>query len=135
MLQAYSSNITVAANTAYPLNNVTVEKGCSVVLSAPGTIQLNKRGLYCVTCDGYNTASAAGTVSTQLAINGVLQPQAIAEYTGSTTAIGDFKFQTLVQVAQDNTKCCCTSPTTLQFINGATAVEDAHINVVVTKLC
>lgn len=135
MLQAYSSNLDVLANTAYPLNNITIRKGCSAVLSAPSTIQLNKRGLYLVTCDGYCTPTAAGTVSAQLYVNGVPQPQAINSFTGAAATIGNFHFETTVQVEQDNSNCCYTAPTNLQILNGDTAVGAAHINVVVTKIC
>jgi len=42
MLQVYSSNLTVDANTVFPFNNVVMDKGCGETLSAPATIQLNK---------------------------------------------------------------------------------------------
>jgi hypothetical protein len=41
MLQVYSDNLTVDANTVFPFNNVVVDKGCAEALSAPATIQLN----------------------------------------------------------------------------------------------
>lgn len=124
MLQAYSSNLAVAANAAFPFNNVTIDKGCAETLSAPASIQLNKRGVYLVEVDGY--AAAAATV--QLYANGIALPQAISE--GET-----FGFKTLIQVTENN--CCCnmvSSPTVLQVMNGDTALTAAHINIVVTKL-
>ena len=138
MIQVYSSNIEVAANAVYPLNNVTLKKGCSVVLSGPSTLQLNQRGIYLIQYDGFAAPGAdTGTVSTQLYINGVAQPEAISSF--EATAIGNsqtMKFESCVQVANNNCNCNLTSsPTILQFFNTGIAVEDAHINVIVTKLC
>ena len=130
MLQAYSSNLDVAANAAFPFNNVTVDKGCAETLSAPASIQLNQRGVYLVEVDGFATPAAAGNV--QLIVNGVAQPQAISSY--STTEI-NFGFKTFVQVTENNCPCNCTSsPTVLQIMNGDAALTDAHINIVVTKI-
>jgi len=135
MIQAYSSNLDVAARVAIPFNNAIIEKGCTAVLSAPATIQLNARGLYMVSVDAYGEPGAAGDVSIQLYRNGVALPQAISSATGATGDLTALSFQTLVQVSQNNTNCCCSSPTTLQVINGDIALTDAHCNIVVTKVC
>ena len=136
MLQVYSSNLAVAANTVFPFNNVVVDKGCAEVLSAPATIQLNQRGIYLVEMDGYATPDAATEVAVQLMVNGVAQPQAISLFVPATvTDTRTFGFKTFVRVLENNCNCnCLTSPTTLQFMNGDTALTDAHINVVVTKI-
>jgi len=63
MLQVYSDNLEVAANTAFSFNNVVVDKGCGENLSAPGTIQLGKRGVYLVEMDGFATPDAATAVT------------------------------------------------------------------------
>lgn len=136
MLQAYSSGLAVAANAVFPLNNAVIEKGCSVTLSAPGTIELNQRGVYLVECDGFATPGAATEVSVQMYQNNVALPQAISSFTGVAETADTFGFKTLVQVTENNCNCrCYTAPTTLQLRNGETAVTDAHINVCVTKLC
>lgn len=136
MLQCYSSNLSVAENTAFPFNNVVVDKGCAETLSAPATIQLNKRGVYLVEVDGYGTPAAATLVSAQLYVNGVARPEAISSFTGVASSADTFSFKTLVQVAENNCPCnCTTSPTVLQVLNGITALTDAHINMVVTKIC
>lgn len=136
MLQAYSSDLTVAANAAFPFNNVTVDKGCGETLSAPASIQLNKRGVYLVEMDGFATGSAAGTNTVQLNVNGVAYPQAIASFTTAAATVADFGFKTFVQVMNNNCQCnCLSSPTVLQFVNGEQPLTDAHINVVVTKIC
>lgn len=137
MIQGYSSDLAVAAGAAYPINNVTLKKGNSVVQSGPSSIQLNQRGVYLVHYDGFATATVGGTISTQLSINGVVQPNAISEYEAAAVAdAGALHFETCVQVANNNCNCNMTSsPIILQFINNGIAVEDAHINIVVTKLC
>ena len=137
MLQVYSDNLTVAANQAFPFNNVFVDKGCGEALSAPATIQLNKRGIYLVEVDGFATPDAVADIGVQLYVNNVAQPQAIS--TQSTSAVTDvraFGFKTLVRVLENNCNCnCFTSPTILQVLNIGTDISDAHINVCVTKLC
>lgn len=135
MIQAYSSNLTIGANTFYPLNNVIVDKGTCETFSGPSTIQLNKRGVYLVEVDGFITGSAAGTGSTQLYVNNVAQPQAVCEFASAAGDVSNFSLKSLVQVTENNCPCnCTTSPTTLQFMNSL-AGTDAHINVVVTKIC
>lgn len=123
MLEAYSLNIDVAADTAIPFNNVSIEKGCTAVLSSPATIQLNKCGVYAVSVD----ASTSASTTVQLYKDGVAQPQ--AQSTGITPS-----FYTLVQVDKNNTCCACTSPVTLQVLN-TTAATFTNANVAVTKLC
>lgn len=123
MLEAYSLNVAVGDDTAIPFNNVTVEKGCTARLTAPGTIELNKRGIYIV----YFDAVAGTSTTVQLYKNGIAQPQ--AQSTGTAVS-----FVTLVQVPADNTCACCTSPTVLRVVN-TTAGTFTNANVAVTKLC
>lgn len=123
MLQAYSTDIAVAANTAIPFNNLTLEKGCTARLSSPATIQLNKCGVYMVSVD----SSAGAATNVQLYKDGVAQPQ--AQSTGLNPS-----FVTLVQVDHNNSRCCCDSPTNLQVI-ADTAVTFTNANIVVTKVC
>ena len=136
MLQVYSDNLTVAENTVFPFNNIVMDKGCGEALSAPATIQLNKQGVYLVEMDGFATPDAATEVSVQLYVNGVAQPQAITSFVpAAITDTRTFGFKTFVRVLQNNCNCnCLTAATTLQFMNGDTALIDAHINVVITKI-
>ena len=136
MLQVYSSNLAVDANAVFPFNNVVMDKGCGETLSAPATIQLNKQGVYLIEMDGFATPDAATEVSVQLYVNGVAQPQAISTFVpAAITDTRTFGFKTFVRVVQNNCPCnCLSAPTTLQFINGDTALTDAHINVVVTQI-
>ena len=85
MLQTYSSNLAVEANAPFVFNNVVVDKGCGESLSAPSTIQLNKRGVYLVEMDGFATPDAATEVSVQLYVNNVAQPQAISTFVPEPT--------------------------------------------------
>lgn len=136
MLQAYSSNLSVAANTAFPFNSATVDKGRAEVLAAPASIQLNQRGVYFVQVDGYGTGGATGDDTVQLYVNGVAQPQAISSFATAAATIANFNFNCLIQVANNNCPCnCITSPTILQVMNGDSALTDSHINIIVTKLC
>ena len=136
MLQAYSSNLTVAAGAAFPFNNIVVDKGCAEALSAPASIQLNKRGVYLVEIDGFGTGGDAGTGSIQLSVNGVAQPQAISSYAAAAADVSNFGLKTFVQVTENNCPCnCVSSPTVLQVVNGEINLTEAHINIVVTKIC
>ena len=106
MFQVYSTNIEVAANTPYALNNVVIDKGRSETLSGPSTIQLNQRGIYLVEVDGFVTPDATTAVTTQLYVNGVAQPQAISTFVpAAVTDTRTFGFKTFVRVAQNNCNC------------------------------
>lgn len=136
MLQAYSSNLSIAANAACPFENVVIDKGCAERLSAPASIALEKRGVYLVEVDGYTTGGDAGIDTIQLYKNGVALPQAISSFSLTAGDVSNFGFKTLVQVAENNCNCnCCSSPTVLQVINGDVALTETHVNIVVTKIC
>ena len=123
MLEAYSTNITVAANSNIPFNSTSLSKGCTATKTGADTINLNKCGVYMVACD----VSAAASTTIQLVKDGVPQPQ--AQSTGEAPS-----FVTLVQVDHNNSCCACSSPTTLQVSNtAATTLTDA--NITITKVC
>lgn len=123
MLEVYSTGIDVLANVAIPLNNVSAQKGCTAELASPSTIELNKCGVYMVAC----TASVDTATTIQLYKDGIAQPQ--AQGSGLNPS-----FVTLVQVDKNNSKCCCSSPVTLQIIN-ETGTTFTDVDVVVTKIC
>lgn len=123
MLEVYTLNASAGANSAIPLNNVSIKKGCSVVNSGPSSIELNKCGVYMVSFNGV----AASATTVQMYKNDVPQPQA-------QTAGTNLNFQTLVQVTENNSNCCCSSPTVLRFVN-STSVTFPIVNVNVTKVC
>ena len=72
MLEVYTLNASAGANSAIPLNNVSIKKGCSVVNSGPSSIELNKCGVYMVSFNGV----AASATTVQMYKNDVPQPQA-----------------------------------------------------------
>ena len=124
MLEAYSLNVTVPANTSIPFNNTSIRKGCTAELNGVSTIELNKCGVYMIACD----TSAAAATTIQLFKDGIAQPQ--AQSTGTSPS-----FVTLVQVDKNNSCCPCSSPTTLEVYNAdETAGTYNSVNVVVTKI-
>lgn len=135
MLEAYSTNIAVATSSAISFNNVSIEKGCTVKLDAPGTIQLNKKGVYMVSVDAAGIPTSAGVMSIQLSKDGVLQPQAQSAVTGATTDVDNMSFTTLVQVQQDNTCNCCTAPTLIKVVNTGVPATYNIVNICITKIC
>lgn len=122
MLEAYSENVTVTANSAIPFQNVSIKKGCTAELSGTSTVELNRCGVYMVSVD----ASAETSTTIQLFKNGVAQPQ--AQSTGTSLC-----FVTLVQVPENNSCCPCTAPVSLQVVN-TTATTFTDCNVVITKI-
>jgi len=119
MIEAYSEAIDVVAGAFIPFNNVTLKKGCTVELTGPSSVQFNKCGVYMVSFKG----SATEATTVQLYKDGIAQPQA--------QAIGtEPSFVTLVQVAENNTCCPCSSPTICQVISeDATTFNAADITV------
>ena len=135
MLEAYSTNIEVAQNSAIPFNNVSIEKGCTTSLNAPGTVFLNKKGVYMVSVDAAAAPSEAGIVSIQLYKDGTPQPQAQSAVTGTTSTVDNISFVTLVQAKEDNTCNCCTTPTTIKVMNTGEDSTFTVANICVTKIC
>lgn len=136
MLELYSLNVEVDQNGSIPFNNVDLAKGCTAVLTAPGTVQFNKSGVYMVDVSASITPAAAGTVSIQLAKNGVLELGSFSEATAAATSTMNLGFTSLVQVNKNNNPCdCTTNPTTIQLINTGQAGTFPIVRMVVTKVC
>lgn len=123
MIQAYSLNKAVTADSFVPFDNVTIQKGFTATYASPTTIALNKCGVYMVSVD----ASAAAADTLQLYRDGIAVPQ--AQSTGTSPS-----FTTLVQVEKNNTPCPCTAPVNISVFN-TTATTLANANIVVTKVC
>lgn len=123
MLEAYSTNVDVAVDTAIPFNNIAIKKGCTAELSGDSTIILNKCGVYMVSVD----ASASASATIQLYKNGIAQIQ--AQGTGTNP-----DFTTLVQVSKNNSCCPCSSPATLQVMNTGAEATFTNVKIVVTKI-
>lgn len=135
MLEAYSTGVAVATNDTIPFNNVSIKKGCTTELDSPGTIQLNKKGIYMVTVDAAGIPTTAGVMSIQLSKDGVLQPQAQSIVTGTAAEVSNMSFTTLVQVKEDNNCNCCTSPTMVRVVNTGVPATYSIANICVTKIC
>lgn len=136
MINAYSSNVSVAANAAVPLNTVAIVKGNTATLTGASTINLNKCGVYMVEVNATAIAAAAGDITLELLVNGVAQPQTVTTVAASdTTSANALSFETLVQVQNNNGPCACNAPTTITVQNIGEGVTLSNVNVVVTKLC
>ena len=135
MLQVYSTNITVDADSFVPLQNVTLKKGCSATMSGVSTIDLNKCGVYKITVDASAEPGTAGLMSLDLFRDGVAMPQAQTSATGTTDATSAMGFETYVQVTSNNSCRCCDSPTTIQVYNSGVDVTFLNLNVTVDKVC
>lgn len=135
MIEVYSKNQTVLTGSALPLNNVALDKGCDCSLSGAATINLNKRGVYRIAVTADAVASTGGNIQLRLYKSGVAQPQSGAEVTASdTTSIHSLGFETLVQVAQDDSCCCCKSPVSIQIFNEGIGITLNSLDVVVTRV-
>ena len=135
MLQCYSLKQAFTDGAAIPFESVAIQKGQTAVLSAPATIALNKKGIYEVLVDGVvAVATTAESATIQLTKNGIPLDQAQSTVETAVSAPSPFSFSTLVQVTEDNTCCCITSPTTLQVVYSGDD-STGSVNVVVTKIC
>lgn len=135
MLELFSLNVQVGQNGSIPFNNIKLAKGISAVHNAPATVQFNKSGVYMVKVMASVTPAAAGDVSIQLAKDGVLDQSAFSIATGAAGQTTTLGFCTLVQVRDNNTCCCNTSPTTIQVLNTGQASTFPIVKIIVTKLC
>lgn len=135
MLQAYSENIPLTANSPVQFNNILAIKGCSESLQGVSTIILNKCGVYKISVNASITPSAAGLGSIQLYKNGSPIAPAIAEFTAASGTTESVSFETYVQVENNNTPCPCSIPTTISLYNGEIVGTANIINIVVDKIC
>ena len=122
MLEVYSTDLDITAETFIPFQNVSLKKGCTAELSGTSTIELNKCGVYMVSVD----ASSSVATTLQLYKDGIAL--ANAQSTGTSPA-----FTALVQVSENNSCCPCKSGVSLQLMNTTAAVL-ANCNLVVTKV-
>ena len=121
MLEAYSNSVALEANSYIPFNSTSLIKGKTVTKPSVDTINLNKCGVYMVSCNVSTTEST----TIQLYKDGVAQPQAQSTGTNPT-------FTTLVQVDHDNSCCPCSSPVSIQIMN--TTAGTVSTNIVITKI-
>lgn len=134
MLEAYSINLNIEGEGPLSFNNVSIKKGCTTELSAPATVQLNKAGVYMVCCDISVEPTAAGDINIQLTKNGIAQPQAKVTTEGTAGETAYLGFTTLVQVKENNTCSCISSPTILQVMTNTVGTYPIA-SIKVTKIC
>lgn len=138
MIEAYSTNVAVAANQPVSFNSVSIAKGCNVIQQNVNTFLFNDCGLYELEFDASGAISGAdaANIVLQLYKNGVPQPQAITQANSTaTTDIETFGFKTFVQVPTGNSNCCCVTPITVQILNGNAAITLANANITIRKVC
>mgnify|MGYP002771451824 FL=1 len=136
MLEAYSINQTIATNGILPFNSVSLKKGKTAVLSGVSSIELNCSGVYEIVLDVGGLPGAAGNIEIVMTKDGVQQSQSMISIPTVVATEGIHgSITTLVQATKNNGTCCCSSPTTIQFLNTGVELTQATINVVVTKLC
>lgn len=135
MLEAYSTNQTILTGGILPFNSTSVAKGCTATLNGVSTIELNKSGVYEVILNIDALPSAAGNLIINMLKNNVIQQQALINVPSVATNGISATVATLVSVRDDNSCKCNCSPTSLQFVNTGVGLEQAKVNVVITKLC
>lgn len=135
MLEAYSANQTILTNANIPFNNTSLIKGKTATLNGVSTIELNRSGIYQVTLNISGLPSAAGDVTVNMLKDNVIQQQAIINVPSAATNGISVTVATLVSVKNDNSCKCNSSPTSLQFTNTGIGLEQAKVNVVITKIC
>ena len=138
MLDIYSNNVTVPEQSPIPFNSTNVDKGNDgVTRQGTVTVQFNKCGVFKVDFHATAIAGTAGTITTQLRKNGILQPQAVSSQTAAdTTSSCALSFSTLVQVDRNNCRCnMCSIPVTIDVFNNSTIpVTFSVADVVVTPV-
>lgn len=138
MLEAFTKNEIVAADTAIPFRNVSIHKGCGETINN-SSITLNKCGVYKIDVDASAYAGTGTATSIQLMRDGVLVPQAYSVEGLSTATTPDaatpnsMHFSTLVQVDKNNGPCPCMSGVNVSVISG-TAATFVQCNICITKV-
>lgn len=131
MIYSYStSDQTVAVNATILFEDNGVVSGrCSTHSAGTGSFSLNGPGYYLVHFNGDVSAAAAGNVTAQLYVNGVLHDgaEATTTITTATTEIQNIGFNTIIRVLPN---CCAVDtnlPATVTIRN--TGIEAIYSNV------
>ena len=134
MLELYSENVSVNANSDIPLNEVSLLKGNCATTQGASSIVLNTRGVYRVSVNANVNLAAAGVASIQLKVNGKVVENAIAQATADASDIYNLSFETYVQVTSNNNpNCVCSVPTVISVTTGDDAETFNLIDVKVFK--
>jgi len=132
MIEVYSENVDVAANSAIPFNSIALKKGDYESVNGT-TLELNHCGVYRLSCHGSVTGD--GDIVIQAFKDGVALPQTKLSITGTANTDIPFAFETLIQVSRNNGPCCCQSPTNVQIMNAGVAATFNLAKVSITKVC
>lgn len=134
MIEAYSQNIAVNANSFIPFENVKIDKGCFENIRN-ASILFNRCGVYRITVSGTIEATEAGDVVLELVKDGAAQLDTTTQATVAATGFYPVSFTTFLQVNKNNSDCCCSSPTTIGIRNSGIATSFANIKIDVDKIC
>lgn len=135
MLEIYSNNQIVSNNFLLPFTSVALQKGDSQQLSGTNSIIINKCGLYELTLEVSGLPSEAGDVLIEMTKNNVVQSQAkIFIPTAITTTGVSGSLTTFIQTSTNVNRCCCSSPTTIQFNNAGVGLTSANIHLAIRKI-
>lgn len=138
MIETYSNNLAVTSNSPIAMQNVSIEKGCSVKLQGTSTFAFKKCGVYLIAVNATvrSTTATTGLVSIQLAQNGNLAADAISSETvGDAAGFHALSFSKLITVPKTETNCCCSVPTVVSINNVGVDATFSNINVTITRIC
>ena len=131
MLQAYSTNLTLATNDLIAFNTVEAIGRTVTGTAGSSTIMLNAPGVYFINFNASGTTTAEGTFGVQMLKDGVAEPQAQAAVETTAGGEGAVAFSTLISVGRS---CCCQNnrvAVTFEYTGGD---GTGLANVVVTKV-
>lgn len=121
MIRTYSSNISVAANTAIPFNTNKILTGNTISHSAGSSnIVVRTPGYYSVTLDVSGTIDTTGPVVIQLFANGIAIPDALIKTTYTANTDTDNSFTTTIKAtpgAEGETVTLTVVPTAAITVN------------------
>lgn len=141
LIQLTNSNLgAVAANAMIPVGimtrQVTQGSKCqptfTITTSANNAVYLNEAGFYKINYTAYVTVAAAGTVTIQLQINGVVMQTATVTVSAAGTYLVSFAFVT-------RAFCNCNNapsnlPLLIQFNNTGIALTGGTSNLIIEKV-
>ncbi len=134
MLEYFSKNAViqlgaVGVETTIPFTNQHLLKGCGSVMSG-NTVQINKCGVYDVSCDLCVSANNISNLEIKLYVDGVVQPQ--TDVITSISVADNYStvhIDTYITKQNDNCKCNpCSSPTTV-YLTISSSVADTIVTI------
>lgn len=136
MIEVYTKAVTVLSDSALPLSNVSLDKGCDCKLVGASTINLTRRGVYRIAVSVDAIANNGGDITFQLYRDGLAQAGTVASETaGDTTSKHSLSFTALVNGVESvsSANSCCKNPISIQIMNAGVAVTLTNLNVTITR--